>query len=316
MRALTDEDFDRLKRAPAVQAGLAGIEAKRQAAARRFWIVLPIGALILAGQFWFFWQRDLAIAGVAILLIGGIATWVIANWGLMSVNDALKDGILGESARVTELRYARDIDSHPVMEEAQAFLFSMQGTPRITDLFEGELEGNRKLAFFEMGLSHETGTDDNKKTVTDFAGQMFAIERTAPGSGVVAVRPRSGGVLGSILSGMASVEFPGFKATARMVELGDDPAFESDFEVMASDVDQARAILTPEIRSLLSELRAIERTYFYCGPRYMLVGLWGGNKFESGNLLGKTPLEQRCRTMCDDLNASIATMQRVIAVAG
>jgi len=316
MRELDDADYEKLKRSPSVGAGLAAMETRRQAAARRFWIVIPIGAAILAGQFYYFYQIDLMLAGIVILLLGGIATWVIAYWGLMGVNDALKDGILGESARMAELRYARRIASHPVIDEAQAFLFSNEGSPSVTDLFEGELEGNRKLAFFEMSLSHETGDDDNKKQVTDFAGQMFAIARDAPGSSIVAVRSRDGGMSGSSLSRAASIEFPGFKASARMVELGDDPAFESAFDVMASDVDQARAILTPQIRQMLTEYRAIERVYYYCSARYVLFGLWGGNKFESGNLLSKRPLEERVRGMVDDLNASVRTAQRLLDVVG
>ncbi len=315
MRELTDADYEKLKSAPSVRAGLAGIETSRQAASRRFWIVMPIGAAILAGQFYFFYQQDLAIVGVVILMLGGLATWVTANWGLMKVNEQLKSGILTEAARMAGLRYALQAAEHPVMDEAQPFLFSSEGRPSITDLFEAELEGERKVAIFEMGLSHKTGNDDNEKTVTDFSGQMFAFSRTAPGEGVVAVRP-SGGLLGSILSMAVSVEFPGFKASTRKVELGEDPPFESAFDIQATDPELARAVLTPEIRRLLLELRGTERIWFYCGPRNILIGLWGADRFEGGSMLRNRPIEERVRKMVDDLNASIRTMHRLLEIAG
>lgn len=311
MRELTDEDFERLKQSPSIRAGLAGIEARRQAAARRFWIVFPIGAVLLVGQLYFFYRQDLAPVGVVILMLGGLVTWVVANWGLMKVNDALKGGILAEAGRVAGLRYSLQAGEHPVMDEAHAFLFHTGGRPSITDLFEGELDDGRKVGFFEMGLSHETGDDDNKKTVTDFSGQMFAFTRAEPGEGVVAVRPRDG-LLGSMLSRAISVEFPGFKASTRPVEMADDPSFAAAFDVQASDPALAPAVLTPELRRLLLELRGIERVWLYCGPRNILVGLWGSNRFESGNLLSRRPLEERVRGMIDDLNASVRTAQRLL----
>jgi hypothetical protein len=316
MRELSDADYDALKRAPAVRAGLAGIESRREAAKRRFWIVLPTGAVLLAGQFWFFWQRDMAMVGTIILVLGALATWLTASWGLMSVNEALKEGILTEAARMVGLRYAKRADEHPVMTEAQAFLFHTGGTPLITDLLDGEEEGGRKLSFFEMGLSHTTrrnNDDDDETTVTDFAGQMFAFSRAEPGEGVVAVRPAAG-LLGSLLSQSVSVEMSGFKAVARSVEFGEDPPFDAAFDIVASDPDLAEAVLTPEIRRLLLELRAVERVWFYCGPKSVLIGLWGSNRFEGGGMLQSGTVEDRVRAMIDDLNDSVRMARRLLEV--
>ena len=76
MRELNEADFETLKRSPSIRAGLAGIESRRAAAKRRFWIVLPAGAALLAAQFWFFWQRDLVPVGSIILAIGGLVVAV------------------------------------------------------------------------------------------------------------------------------------------------------------------------------------------------------------------------------------------------
>lgn len=317
MRELDDADYEQLKRAPSIRAGLAGLEGRREAAKRRFWIVLPIGIALLAAQFWFFWQRDLIPVGSIILVLGGLATWVTATWGLASVNEALKDGILTEAGRIAGLRYAQRADAHPVMAEAHAFLFHTGGSPLITDLFEGEADDGRKLGFFEMGLSHtkRTGNDDDETTVTDFAGQMFAFARAAPGEGVVAVRPNQG-LLGSTLAQSVSVEMPGFEAAAHSIEFGEDPPFNSAFDIVASDPALAEAVLTPEIRRLLLGMRGTERVWFYCGPASVLIGLWGANRFEGGALLRSGPLEERVRAMIDDLNDSIGTARRLLAALG
>ncbi len=315
MRELSDADYEALKRMPSIRAGLVGIEGRREAAKRRFWIVLPIGAVLCAGQFWFFWQRDLAIVGTIILVLGALATWLTASWGLMSVNEALKEGILTEAARMVGLRYAKRADQHPVMSEAHAFLFHTGGSPLITDLFEGEEEGGRKLSFFEMGLSHTTrrNNDDDETTVTDFAGQMFAFSRDDAGEGVVAVRPTAG-LLGSLLAQSVSVEMSGFKAAARSVEFGEDPSFNAAFDIVASDPALAEAILTPEIRRFLLELRGTERVWFYCGPRNVLIGLWGSNRFEGGGMLRSGTVEDRVRAMIDDLNDSVRFARRLLEV--
>lgn len=316
MRELDDSDYEQLKRAPSIRAGLAGLEGRREAAKRRFWIVLPIGAALCAGAFYFFWQRDMIPVGSIILVLGAIATWVTASWSLMGVNEALKDGILTEAARIAGLRYAQRAQEHPVMAEAHAFLFDTGGSPLITDLFEGEAEDGRKLAFFEMGLSHtKRDSDDDSTTVTDFAGQMFAFSRREPGEGVVAVRPNHG-LLGSTLAQSVSVEMPGFKAAAHSVEFGEDPPFNSAFDIVASDPALAEAVLTPEIRRLLLGMRGTERVWFYCGPTSVLIGLWGANRFEGGSMLRSGPLEERVRAMIDDLNDSIGTTRRLLAAIG
>lgn len=318
MRELNEADFETLKRSPSIRAGLAGIESRRAAAKRRFWIVLPVGAALLAAQFWFFWQRDLVPVGSIILAIGGLVTWLIASWGLMSVNEALKEGILTEAARIVGLRYAKRADDHPVMTEAHAFLFHTGGSPLITDLFAGEEEGGGKVSFFEMGLSHtirRNNDDDDETTVTDFAGQMFAFARATPGEGVVAVRPRAG-LLGSVPSQSVSVEMPGFKGSAHLVELGEDPAFNAAFDIVASDPALAETVLTAEVCRLLLELRGAERVWFYCGPRNVLIGMWGPNRFEGGGMLRSGPVEDRMRAMIDDLNDSVRTARRLLAIVG
>lgn len=318
MRELDAADYEQLKRVPAVRAGLADIERRRAAAKRRFGIVLAIGTVLLAVQFWFLWQRDLVPVGSIILVIGAIVTWLVASWGLMSVNEALKEGILTEAARLVGLRYAKRVDEYPVMEEAHAFLFHTGGSPLITDLFEGEDEAGRKIAFFEMGLSHSkprNNDDQEATTVTDFAGQMFAFARAAPGEGAVAVRPNPG-LLGLTLAQSVSVERPGFKVDAHSVEFGEDPSFNAAFDIVASDPALAGTILTPGIRRLLLELRNAERVWFYCGPRSVLIGLWGSNRFEGGGMLRSGPIEDRVRGMIDDLNDSVRTAKRLIEVAG
>ena len=104
MRELDEADYQRLKQAPSIRAGLAGIEERRLAATRRFRIILPIGAVLLAGQFYYFYTIDAILFGIVILVIGGFVTFVAASWGLWKVNEALKTGILTEAARVAGLR--------------------------------------------------------------------------------------------------------------------------------------------------------------------------------------------------------------------
>ncbi len=324
MRELEDTDFERLMNAPAIREGLAAIEARRKAAMRRFMLVLTIAAIILGGQFYYLYLQDMAIFGVAIFVIAGVFTVAIAIRGLWKVNEALKSGILTEAARIAGMRYALHSGDHPVISDAQSFLFSRGDSSRTSDRFEAELEDGRTVGFFEMSLSHEvvtrrTDSDgvgrDDKSTVTDFSGQMFAYSRASPGEGIVAVRPRIG-LPGPTPPVAVKVSGPGFTGTTRSVELGDDPPFEAEFDIHTSDPALARAVLVPELRRLLLELRATEKIWFYCGPRHILFGLWGSNKFEGGGVLRNRPIEARARAMVDDLNASIRTMRRLIEVVG
>lgn len=311
MRALNGDDFDRLMQSSAVRAGLALLETRRRAAARRFWIVLAIGALILGAQFYYFYTIDMLIVGVALLLIGALFTWGAATWGFMKVNEALKAGVLAEASEMAGLRYQMDVAAHPVMDEAHPFLFSLEGTPRIRDLFECALEDDRRIGFFEMGLSHTVGEGDEEKSVTDFAGQMFAFSRVTSGAGVVAVIPRDS-TGQSQVQGSVTVRHDGQSVSTRPVPNEGDSAFDSAFMVQASDPDLARGVLTPEIRRLLLELREAERVWFYCGPNHVLVGRWGEDLFEGGGPVRNRPLDARVRSMIDDLNASVATMQRLL----
>src|SRR5579875_2985530 len=174
---------------PAVREQLAGLDAKRQAAVRRFWIVVAIGVLLTIAAYL---SLDRAheggfTLGIALLLVVG--TIVIATIGLSRAGEALKRPVLTAIAAKAGLEYMEADFSPPVYPEAQQALFGRWLSEQVfTDLFHGKDEQGRNFGFYEARLVR--GSGKNRQTV--FSGQVYATERNAPADGMTVIVPDRG----------------------------------------------------------------------------------------------------------------------------
>jgi hypothetical protein len=90
-----------------------------------------------------------------------------------------------------------------------------------------------------------------------------------------------------------------------------DADFDGKFDVQATQVDRGHALLGDDLRRLLLELRVAGRLWAYVGPAGVLIAVAGGNLFEPGNMFRSISGTDRVRRMFEEVNASLAILERL-----
>lgn len=303
MTELGAAHFDDLCREAPVRAQIDGIEEKRQAAVRRFWLILVPGLAIAA---------TIGVAGVltdhvvigTFLCIGAIvATLLLAILRLNSVGRGIKLPVLEALAPKAGLDYVADGFDPPVFGEAHRPLFgSWLSATVFTDLFHGADPDGKRFAIYEAVLSQGHG----KQRHQVFNGQIYAFERRRRASGAtVAVPDRKLFNLFKPSGGYERVKFD------------HDPAFEKKFEVYSTYPAEARMLMEGSgARALLLRLRESGRILVYVGPTDVLVAVTGRDRFEPGGMFRSMTGEARVRLMFDDLGASLALLKDLRSAFG
>jgi hypothetical protein len=100
------------------------------------------------------------------------------------------------------------------------------------------------------------------------------------------------------------------------VRIEEGRAFDSAFEVYASDPAEARLLLfDSSLRALLLELGETDKVYLYAGPGEALVAVAGFDRFEARAFKG-TVGEAMVRRMFDDAQAALALLRDLKAKLG
>lgn len=278
---------------------IGGLEQKRAAAVRRFWLVLVVGLALTGLAAWWAIGAGQLIAGVIGASILAMATMGLAVWPLGRVGRDLKLPFLEGLAGKGGLTYVAHGFDPPVYAEAKDALFgSWLTTQTFTDLFSGTDGDGRRFAIYEATLSRQSG----KSLVIVFSGQIYAFQRRARSAGRIAVVPDRG-IFNFFkpVRGMERVAFQG------------DPDFEKKFEVYATEPSAAQLLFGSEARRLFLEWRLGGKVLAYVGPEDVLVAIPGKNRFEVGSLFRNRPGHERVRTMFDEVRASLATLRSVKA---
>lgn len=303
MLDLRSDCFNDICADPAVREELAGLDDKRQAAIRRFWIVIAAGAALTLAVYV---ALDRAHEGgftLAIAMFLVIGTAVLAMNGLSKVGEALKRPVLTAIAAKAGLDYMETGFSPPVYPEAERALFGRWLSEQVfTDLFHGKDEQGRNFGFYEARLVR--GSGKNRHTI--FRGQVYAVERNAPADGTTVIVPDRG-------------LFNFFEPHGGMarVKLDSDADFERKFEVYSTSEMAARQLLFDSaFRARLVTLSADGHVFVFVGPDNALVAASGPDRFEPGSLLRNVKGEDRVRAMLDDVCASVALMRELKAKLG
>jgi hypothetical protein len=299
MRELTAADFEAVWTAEAVRWHIDALEGERRAALRTSWTRLSLGLLALACAALFAalvgrGSEDMVLMVVAVLVL--LSPLAIAP--LQRLDDDLKRPILWEIANRAGMEYQAEGFTSPILESAGDILFSAgPDNWTLTDLFNGVDEEGRGFALHEARAVR----GDRCR----FAGQIYAIQRRPGAKGRLVVAPRGR---------IASTSSPSIDMDEVRIE--GDEAFDSAFEVYASDPLEARLLLfDSSLRALLLELGETEKVYLYAGPEEALVAVAGSDRFEAHPFKG-TVGEAMVRRTFDDVQAGLALLRNLKAKLG
>lgn len=299
MRELTAADFEAVCAAESVRWHIDSLEAERRTALRTFWTRFVLGLLALAGAALF---AALVGRGSEKMVLGVFAVLVLlsplAIAPLRRLGDDLKRPILWEIANRGGMEYQAEDFTSPILESAGDLLFSAgRDEWTLTDLFNGVDEEGRGFAV------HEARVVRGDRCL--FTGQVYALQRRPGAKGRLVVAPR-----GRIVS----TSSPSFDMDKVRIE--GDEAFDSAFEVYASDPLEARLLLfDSSLRALLLELGETDKVYLYAGPEEALVAVAGWDRFEAHPFKG-TVREAMVRRVFDDVQAAFALLRDLKAKLG
>lgn len=282
---LTDRHFHELCADAAVRRIIDDANRNGGRAAFAFWGILGLGLLMVGAGTWFAIASGWQVTGVIFGSFGLPLVYILAAVPLAMTGRAIKLPVYRSLAARHGLDYAPLVHAIPVSAEAKIALFGAElDTESYTDFFAGRFLDGGDFATCQAYLLGGNGSR--------FNGRLFAFARLHGGSGYVLVTPDS----------------PCRLDPATAVAL-DDPAFACAFRVHASAATEARALLGPETRRMLLDLRQRGKVRLYAGPGEILVALEGRKGFTPGLGFRFRRGEERIRSMFDDLAGSLATLR-------
>ena len=290
MIELTDSDFHDLCADPAVRRIIDDANRSGGRAAFAFWGILIPGMFFVGAVTWYAIAAGWQITGVIFGSFGMLVVYILAALPLAMTGRAIKLPVFQRLAVRHGLAYAPLVDTLPVSADARAALFGAElGTESYTDYFQGKLLDESDFATCQAYLLGERGRR--------FNGRLFILGRPHGGSGHVIVAP----------------DCPAWINPATSLVFDDDPAFCRAFRVHASDAGEARALLGPEARRTLLELRRRGKVRLYAGLGEIFVAIAGRKGFTPGLGFRFRRGEDRVRAMFDDLADSLAVLRSLKA---
>lgn len=295
---------------------LAGMEADRVAAVRRFLISIPIG-LALAGAVGaigvvFAWSPVL-IVFIGVLAAGG--SMAVGAMKMGELRKTVKRELNGRIAESFGLSY-RETPPAPARYEAFRGHGLIPGSDRrsFEDNFYGALHG-AEFELYEAHLEERRRSKNRTYYVTVFRGALIRIRFPRTVEGVTLVTRDKG-----IFNALESFGKKTFGSSGRKLErIGlVDPTFEKQFEVYGTDQVMARYLLTPSFMERLLELETLlkgknvrcvfdESLAEEAGQGELLIAAQTGNLFEPTSLF--KPLTDRSRV--ESLYADIAKIESI-----
>jgi hypothetical protein len=289
MIELTERDFRELCADPAVRRIIDDANRSGRRAALGFWGLLLAGLLAVgAGTFWAI-DAGWLVNGVIFGSCGMLIVYILAAIPLAMAGRGLKLQVYERLAARHGLNYAALVDVLPVSREAIAGLFGDDlATESYNDYFDGKRLDADDFSTCQAYLLGKRGLR--------FSGRLFAFVREHGGTGHILVTP----------------ECPSGADTVTALTF-DDPAFRCAFRVHASVAEEGRALLGPEARRTLLELRRRGKVSLHAGPGEILVAIEGRKGFTPGLGFRFRRAEDRIRWMFDDLKDSLAILRTLTA---
>ncbi|WP_296815908.1 DUF3137 domain-containing protein [Brevundimonas sp.] len=290
-------DCDALCDGPLSEA-LAGLEATRSKAVKRFWTILGVCLLLAAVVFFIPMGLEVQLVLAVILAVGG---FIFASMPLTKAGNSLKHPVLQAVCSTRGMSYTPENfvgdgyeGLHPVFGKPTSRTFS--------DRFAGEDNG-RSFAFYEANLV--TGSGKSRQEI--FNGMVFTASR---GSGLV------GETVVAPDRGLLNVFKPG-KGMERVKF--DDAEFERYFEVYSTQPDEARSLINPIVQAKLKEWRGKKgKLYARIAGDQVAIAFHesGKNRFEPGPMLKSVPGRERVRNICADVDRSMDQLRDIVRHLG
>jgi hypothetical protein len=290
MVELTESHFRELCADAAVRRIIDEADRSGRRAAIGFWAVLLLGFAMIAAATIIAINLDHLILAVLIGSIGVLAVYCIAMIPLVVAGRAIKLPVFEILAARHGMDYAPLVGAPPVYAEAGPILFGDElATESFVDFFHGKF---LDACDFTTCQSYILGENE-----TRFNGRLFTLARHRGGGGHVIATPDN----------------PHCVDPATALALDGDPAFARAFRVHATIAEEGRALLGPEARRTLLELRRRGKVWLYAGPGEILVAVQGRKGFTPGLGFRFRRGEDRIRAMFDDLADSLATLRSLKA---
>jgi hypothetical protein len=290
MTELTDRAFHELCADPAVRRIIDDANRNGGRAAFAFWGILGLGLLFVGAVTWYAIASGWQVTGVIFGSFGVLIVYILAAVPLAMTGRAIKLPVFKILAARQGLDYSPLVQIFPVSAEARAALLGEDpGTESYTDFFSGKFLDASEFATCQAYLLGEKGSR--------FNGRLFAVGRLQSSVERVIVTP----------------DCPRWVDPATAVRFEEDQAFERAFKVHASDTAAAGALLSPETRHMLVDLRRRGKLRLYAGPGEIFVAIEGRKGFTPGLGFRFRRAEDRLRWMFDDLADSLAMLNRLKA---
>jgi hypothetical protein len=287
---LTERHFQELCADAAVRRIIADANRNGGRAALAFWGILLLGLLFVGAVTWYAIASGWPVTGVIFGSFGVLIVYILAALPLAMTGRAIKLPVYEALAAQHGLDYAALVGAFPVSAEARAALFGNElAAESYTDFFTGKRLDAGEFATCQAYLLGENGSR--------FNGRLFAFIRSQGGGGHILVTP----------------DCPAWVDAATRLVFADDAAFARAFRVHASDAAEGRALLGPEARRVLLDLRQRGEVRLYAGPEHILVAMGGRKGFTPGLGFRFRHAEDRIRAMFDDLAGSLAVLSRLKA---
>jgi hypothetical protein len=286
---LTDRHFQDLCADDAVRRVIADANRDGRRAALGFWAFLIVGLLMVGAGTWYAIASGWLVTGVIVGSVGVLIVYILAAVPLAMAGRAIKLPVYEILAARHGLDYAALSPTPPASREAMQALFGDElATESYTDYFHGKRLDAGEFTTCQAYLLGEKGSR--------FSGRLFAFIRDHGSGGYLLVTP----------------DDPS-RVDPAMELIPDDPDFRCAFRVHASDAGEARALLGPEARRTLLDLRRRGKVRLYAGPGEILVALEGRKGFTPGLGFRVRRAEDRIRRMFDDLADSLAVLRSLRA---
>lgn len=301
MNALNEDRFEDLCRDARVAAQMTGIEDRRRAAARTFWIWLGLSLVaafaIVAGSIVIGWDTTGVIVAIVVATIGLVAGRI----PLSRVGHAIKLPVLERLAQMIGASFTERGFEPPAYAEARPILFGRVSESAFENLFQSTDSTGRHSAFYEARLKRGAG----RGTTLLFTGQVYAFQRARRGAGDFAILTANG--LPDLFNAPSGMERVPFES---------DAEFDSAFHVYALRPGDAQSFLGQSVRRALVDLRRVGRVSVHVGSKDIFVAVVGKDRFEPGSLFSPISGRERVRIMFDDVRTTAATLDRLVDTFG
>ena len=226
------------------------------------------------------------VTGVIGGSVGVLLVYILAMLPLVAAGRAIKLPVFELLAARHGLDFAPLVQAPPVYAQASRALFGDElATESFVDFFQGKF---LDACDFATCQAYVLGESD-----TRFNGRLFSFGRRHGGRGHVIVTP----------------DRPSWVDAGTAVALDGDPAFARAFRIHATIPEEARALLGPEARRTLLDLRRRGKVRLYAGPGEILVAIDGRKGFTPGLGFRFRSGEARIRAMFDDLADSLRLLR-------